>query len=244
MTGLASVPIRGTPVTDMDIALRLRIAGIAIGLAGLAVAAGGFLYGMPQADDGLDSAQAMYESQGVSLSYDANGTLVDRGTPEGAQRIMDLLTKDYRYSVKMSDFDADDPIVNTRSELMFEYATITYHVLHTPVAVKLTDADIPITYRGVDYTEPGTYNITLENYYARLDRTNPIERQLREAWSPLAFSLTSSLAGAHANQAAGELARMTTIGIGAIGLVIAGSGGAIAWASYGHDKGRPGKTGT
>lgn len=212
--------------------MRLRIAGIAITLAGVAVAAGGFLYGLPQADDGLDSAQAMYEAEGVTLTYNEDGELVDRGTTEGAQRIMDLLTKEYRYPVKASDFDPDDPLVNTRSELMYEYATITYHVLHSTVAVKLTDADVPITYRGVNYTEPGTYNITLEHYYAHLDRTNPIERQLREAWSPLAFALTSSLAGAHANHAAGELARMTTIGIGAIGLVIAASGGALVWASY------------
>jgi hypothetical protein len=216
----------------MDLLMRLRIAGIAITLGGLGVAAGGFLYGTPQADDGLDSAQAMYEAEGVTLSYNEDGDLVDRGTTEGAQRIMDLLTKEYKYPVKASDFDPDDPLVNTRSELMYEYATITYHVLHSTVAVKLTEADVPITYRGVNYTEPGTYNITLEHYYAHLDRTNPIERQLREAWSPLAFGLTSSLAGAHANQAAGELARMTTIGIGAIGLVIAASGGALVWASY------------
>lgn len=220
----------------MDITHRLRILGYALVVAGLGTAGAGFLYGLPQATDGLDSAMAMYESQGVSLSYNDDGQLIDRGTPEGAQAIMDLLVKEYKYPVKMSDFDPDDPIVNTRSELMFEYATITYHVLHTTVAVKLTEADVPITYRGVDYTEPGTYNITLEHYYAHLDRTNPIEGQLRAAWSPLAFSLTSSLAGAHANQAAGELAKMTTIGIGAIGLLFAASGGGLVWATYGHGR--------
>lgn len=131
------------------------------------------------------------------------------------------------------DFDPDDPLVNTRSELMYEYATITYHVLHSNVAVTLTDADVPITYRGVEYTEPGTYNITLEHYYAHLDRTNPIERQLREAWSPLAFSLTSSLAGAHANQAAGELAYMTTLGLGGISLLFVLAGVGLVWATWG-----------
>lgn len=216
----------------MQLNLRLRIVGIALALAGLAVAAGGFLYGMPQATDGLDSAQAMYEAQGVSLTYDANGTLVDRGTPEGAQRIMDLLENDFRYPVNHDNFDPDDPLVNTRDELMYEYATITYHVLHSTVPVKLTEADVPITYRGVEYTEPGTYNITLEHYYAHLDRTNPIEGQLRAAWSPLAFGLTASLAGAHANQAAGELAKATTLGIGAIGLIIAAAGAGTVWASY------------
>jgi hypothetical protein len=217
----------------MDIAVRLRLVGYALVAAGVGVAGAGFLYGMPQADDGLESAQAMYESQGVSLTYNEEGQLTDRGTTEGAQRIMDLLVKEYKYPINPADFDPNDPLVNTRSELMYEYATITYHVLHTTVAVRLTDADVPISYRGVDYTEPGTYNISLEHYYAHLDRSNPIERQLREAWSPLAFSLTSSLAGAHANQAAGELARMTTIAIGAIGLLLAATGGAVVWASYG-----------
>lgn len=216
----------------MDFHVRLRLVGTALAVAGLAVAAGGFLYGMPQATDGLDSAQAMYEAQGVSLTYDANGTLIDRGTPEGAQRIMDLLEDDFQYPVDHANFDPDDPLVNTRDELMYEYATITYHVLHSTVAVKLTEEDVPITYRGVEYTEPGTYNITLEHYYAHLDRSNPIEGQLRAAWSPLAFGLTASLAGAHANQAAGELAKATTMGIGAIGLVIAAAGAALVWVSY------------
>lgn len=218
----------------MDIAYRLRIVGIVLIAAGLGVAGASFFWGMPQASDGLDSAQAMYEAEGVTLSYNDQGQLLDRGTPEGAQNIMDLLVKEYKYPVTMSDFDPDDPLVNTRSELMYEYATITYHVLHSTVAVKLTDADVPITYRGVTYDEPGTYNITLEHYYAHLDRSNPIERQLREAWSPLAFSLTSSLAGAHANQAAGELAYMTTLGLGGIGLLFVLAGAGLVWATWGQ----------
>jgi hypothetical protein len=222
----------------MNLPQRLRAVGIVLMAAGLGVSGVSLFWGLPQADDGLDSAQAMYEAEGVTLSYNADGELVDRGTPEGAQKIMDLLVKEYKYPVKASDFDPDDPLVNTRSELMYEYATITYHVLHSTVAVRLTEADVPITYRNVTYSEPGTYNITLEHYYAHLDRTNPIERQLREAWSPLAFALTSSLAGAHANHAAGELARMTTLGIGAIGLVIAAAGGALVWASFGHARER------
>lgn len=221
----------------MDLARRLRIVGIVLVAAGLSVAGGGFVYGMPQADDGLDAAQAMYEAQGVNLNYNDKGQLLDRGTPEGAQAIMDLLVDEYQYPVKQSDFDPGDPLVNTRSELMYEYATITYHVLHSSVPVRLTAADVPITYRGVEYTTPGTYNITLEHYYAHLDRTNPIERQLREAWSPIAFSLTASLAGAHANQAAGELARMTTIGIGAIGLLFVLAGAGLTWATMANAKG-------
>ena len=210
---------------------RTMIVGIVLGTAGLVVAGVGFLYGYPQARDGLDSAQAMYEEQGVTLSYNEQGQLVDGGKPENAQKILDLLEKDFRYPVNHDNLDPDDPLVNTRDELMYEYATITYHVLRTSVPVTLTAADVPITYRDVTYTEPGTYNITLEHYYAHLDRTNPIERQLRAAWSPLAMSLTSALAGAHANQATGELARATTLGMGGIGLLFALAGAGMVWIS-------------
>lgn len=218
--------------SPMDTAIRFRVVGIALLAAGLGVAGGGFAYGLPQAEDGLDSAQAMYEAQGVTLAYNAEGQLIDRGTPEGAQAIMDLLEDDFAYPVDHDNLDPDDPLINTRDELMFEYATITYHVLHTAVPVTLTEEDVPITYRNVTYTEPGTYNITLEHYYAHLDRTNVIERQLRTAWSPLALSLTAALAGAHANQAVGELARMTTIGIGGIGLLFVLAGAGLVWATW------------
>lgn len=210
---------------------RTLIVGIVLSVAGLCVAGAGFLYGYPQARDGLESAQALYEAQGVVLSYNDNGQLIDRGTPEGAQKIMDLLEKDFKYPVNHDNFDPKDPLVNTRDELMYEYATITFHVLNTAVPVTLTASDVPISYRGVDYTEPGTYNITLEHYYAHLDRTNPIERQLRTAWSPLAMSLTSALAGAHANQAAGEIARATTLGMGGIGLLFTLAGAGLIWMS-------------
>ena len=218
----------------MNIPLRLKITGILLIVAGLGVAGMGFLYGLKQADDGLASAQAMYEEQGVRLTYSSDGVLVDRGTPEGATAILNLLEGDFKYPVNHANLDPRDPLVNTRDELMYEYATITYHVLHTSVAVKLTAADVPITYRSVEYTQPGTYNITLEHYYAHLDRTNPIEAQLRAAWSPLAFGLTSALAGAHANQAAGELARMTSIGFGGIGLLFSAAGAGMVWATWGR----------
>lgn len=218
---------------------RLRIVGVGLAVAGLAVAAAGLFYGLPQADDGLDAAQAMYEAQGVTLSYNEQGQLVDRGTPEGAQKIMSLLVDEWKYPVNAKNFDPDDPVVNTRDELMYEYATITYHVLHSKVQVKLTEADVPITYRGVTYSEPGTYEIAVEKYYAQLDRTNPIERQLRDAWSPLALALTGSLAGGHANQAAGELAQATSLGMAGIGLLFVAAGAGLFWATMGRTAASP-----
>jgi len=215
--------------------MRLRIMGVVLVTAGLVVAAAGFFYGMPQANNGLASAQDMYEAQGVTLSYNDDGQLVDRGTTDGAASIMSLLENDWKYPVNHNNLDPNDPLVNTRDELMFQYATITYHVLHGTVAVELTAADVPITYRGVTYDEAGTYDIAVGDYYANFDRTNVIEAQLRGAWTPQALALTGALAGGHANQAAGELAQATTLGIGAIGLLFAISGGGLMWASFAND---------
>lgn len=213
---------------------RLRILGILLVATGVALAGAGFLYGMPQANDGLASAQAMYEAQGVTLSYNDEGQLVDRGTTEGADKIRALLVDDWKFPLNTANLDPNDPVVNTRDELMFYYATITYHVLNGEVAVKLTAEQVPITYRGVTYTEAGTYNIAPLAYYAELDRTHAIEGQLRAAWTPQALALTGSLSAGHANQAAGELAQATTLAIGGIGLLFAMAGGGLLWASYGE----------
>jgi hypothetical protein len=215
-----------------DMMMKLRIVGIAIAVSGLALASAGFFYGVPTASDGLDSAQAMYEAQGISLNYNDEGKLIDRGTVETAQAIMSLLRDDYDYPVDMKNFDPNDPLVNTRDELMFQFATIVYHVLHGQQAVTLKQSDVPITYRGVTYTEPGVYNITVGAYYADFDRSNVIEGQLRSAWSPLALSLTSFLAAGHANQAVGELARVTSIATGSIGLIFMLAGGGAIWVSW------------
>lgn len=219
-------------LTMMD---RIRVLGAFLAAAGIAMAAAGFLYGLPQANQGLESAEAMYAAQGVELTYDEQGRLLDRGTTEGAARIMALLTEEWAFPIDASHFDPADPLVNTRDEVMFQYATITYHVLHGEVDVKLAADQVPITYRGVTYTEAGTYKIAPLDYYAAFDRTHPIEAQLRNAWTPQALALTAALAGGHANQAAGELAQATTLAIGGIGLLFVAAGGGLVWVSYARD---------
>ncbi len=210
---------------------RVRILGVALATIGLAVAGAGFAYGLRSANEGLSSAEAMYQAQDVRLSYNDAGELMDRGTTEGAQKILALLEREWKYPVDRSNLDPSDPVINTRDELMYQYATITYHVLHSTIAVKLAEKDVPITYRGVTYGEAGTYNVTVEKYYAQFDRTNPIERQLREAWTPQALALTSALAGGHANQAAGEIAVALSLATGIIGILFAGAGGGLVWVS-------------
>ncbi len=216
----------------MNSMTRIRIVGAVLVVAGLVVAGVGFFYAMPLASDGLDSAQAVYEQQDVSLSYDEQGRLLDRGTPEGAQAIMAMLRDEWQYPIDQDNFDPDDPLINTRDELMYQYAVITWHVLHGTAAVTLTQEQVPITYRGVTYSEPGTYDIEVGAYYAELDRTHPIEGQLRAAWSPLALSLLAALSSGHANQAAGELAWYVGLGVGGIGLLFAAAGAGAIWISF------------
>lgn len=217
---------------------RIQILGLLLAASGLTMAGFGFFYGLPMANDGLASAHAMYEAQGVTLTYDDQGQLTDRGTTEGAAKIMALLENDWKFPVNHKNFDPNDPVVNTRDELMFQYATITYHVLNTPVAVTLTDAQVPISYRGVTYDKPGTYQIAPLKYYGQLDRTNAIEGQLRNAWTPQALALTAALAGGHANQAAGELAQATSLAITGVGGLFALAGAGLVWASFGKDAAR------
>lgn len=219
----------------MNMMKRARVFGILLAAAGVTLAGVGFAYGLPMANDGLASAQAMYEAQGVELNYNEDGILIDRGTPEGAAKIKSLLVDDWKFPVVESDLDPNDPLVNTRTELMFYYATITYHVLNGEVDVKLTAEQVPVTYRGVTYTEAGTYKIAPLDYYANFDRTNVIEGQLRAAWTPQALALTSALAGGHANQGVGELAQATSLGIGGIGLLFAFAGVGLVWMSYGRE---------
>ena len=228
-------PIEERGGNTMDTMKRVRTLGVVLAAAGLAVGGVGLFYGVPTAIDGLDSAQALYEAQGVTLKYNENGELVDHGTVEGAQDIMALLEDEWDYPVNHGNLDPDDPLVNTRDELMYQYATITTHVLHGEATVKLTEEQVPIEYGGITYTEPGEYKIPVGKYYAELSSKNPIEGQLRASWSPQALSLLGTLAAGHANQAAGELALATSLGIGSLGLLFAAAGGGLVWASYGRD---------
>jgi len=213
---------------------RVRILGLSLVLVGLALAGTGFFYGAPRAKAGLDSAQAMYEAQGVTLSYNENGELTDRGTPEAAQAIMALLEDTWAYPVNHKNFDPDDPLINTRDELMFQFATLTQHILISERPVTLTEADVPIEYRGVNYTEPGTYMIQVDGYFRDFNRNHPIAGPLREAWSADANSLLAKLSAGHANQAVGELALFTSLGIGGVGLLFAALGGGLIWVSFGR----------
>ena len=93
---------------------RLRGLGIVLGLIGLAfVVAGGFAFFKVQ--EGTASLKAFSAAQGVALTYNDDGQLIDRGETDGADAIMGLLTDDWGYPVVSGELDPNDPVVNTAS---------------------------------------------------------------------------------------------------------------------------------
>ena len=153
------------------------------------VAAGAVAYTKVQ--DGYDSLQAFSEAQNVTLSYNEDGQLIDRGTTEGADAIMVVLKEDWQYPVVESDLDPNDPLVNTGTEYMFQMATVGYHVLHGTQTVVL---DEPVEYDGVNY-DAGTYEVDVDGkYWTDFDRQHPLEGPVRaQAWSGTVHGLFGEL---------------------------------------------------
>ena len=167
-------------------ASRLRTLGIVLTVIGLIFAvAGGVAYSKVQ--DGYGSLQAFSEAQNVTLSYNEDGQLIDRGTTEEAQAIKELLTDDWGYAVVESDLDPNDPLVNTASEYMFIMATIGYHVLHGTQTVVLAEA---AEFDG-EVIAAGTYEVPVDGrYWTDFDRTHPLDGPARsQAWTGTAHGL-------------------------------------------------------
>lgn len=208
-------------------AKRLRVLGVVLGLFGLGfLVAGGVAFAMTR--NGFDSLQAYSEAENVSLSYNDEGQLVDRGTTEGAQAIMSLLVDDWKYPVVESDFDPNDPLVNTASEYMYQMATVTYHTLHGTQTVTL---DEDVTYNGEVFAA-GTYEFAVDGrYWTDFDRMHPLEGPARGmAWSGTAHGLIAELGVGTVTYSALQLALGLAgvfAGIGAT-LIVAGAG--LFWA--------------
>ncbi|NHZ70122.1 MAG: hypothetical protein GWP18_00600 [Proteobacteria bacterium] len=177
---------------------RLRKLGIVMTVIGVIFAAVG-VFAFTQVQAGSDSLQAFSEAQNVTLSYNEDGQLIDRGQTEGADAIMDLLVNEWGYPVKTSELDPNDPLVNTASEYMFQMATIGYHVLHGTQTVELTE---DATYND-ELFPAGVYELDvrtvgergeLGGYWTDFDRQHPIEGPARsQAWSGTAHGLFGEL---------------------------------------------------
>ena len=170
---------------------RLKRLGIVLSAFGLAfVVAGG--YAFMKVQEGQRSLNAFSAAQGVKLSYNEQGQLVDRGETAGAEAIMSLLVNDWGYPVQGAELDPNDPIVNTGSEYMFQMATVAYHTLHGTQTVVLTE---DVTAADGTVYAAGTYEFPIDGrYWADFNRSNPIEAKAREqAWTGTAHALIAQL---------------------------------------------------
>jgi len=206
---------------------RLRGLGIVIGLIGLAfVVAGGFAFFKVQ--EGQASLNAFSAAQGVELSYNEDGQLVDRGEPQGAQAIMALLTDDWGYPVVAGELDPADPIVNTGSEYMFQMATVAYHTLNSTQTIVLAE---DATYDG-ELFAAGTYEFAVDGrYWADFNREHPIEGPARaQAWTGVAHALIGELGVGTVTASALQLGLGLAALFAGLGATLLIAGGGLVWA--------------
>ncbi len=202
--------------------------GVVLALFGVGfLVAGGFAFIMVQ--DGYKALDTYSAAQDVRLSYDDNGELTDRGTVEGAEAIMSLLTEDWGYNVIESDFDPNDPVVNTASEYMFQMATISFHVLHGTQTVVLPE---DVEYEGQVFTA-GTYEFPVDGrYWTQFDRQHPIEGAARnQAWSGTALGLIGTLGVGTITHSTLQLALGLSAVIAGLGATFLVLGFGLMWAS-------------
>ena len=207
---------------------RITVLGYALVVVGLGFGiAGGVAYARVQ--DGYGSLQAFSEAQNVTLSYSDDGQLLDRGTTEGAEAIMTMLTEEWDYPVVESDLDPADPLVNTGTEYMYQMATISYHVLHGTQEVTLTDA---VEFEGEVY-EAGTYDVPVDGrYWTGFDRTHPLEGPARaQAWSGTVHGLVGELGVGTVTHSTLQMGLALAALFGGVGLTFMLSGSGLVWAA-------------
>jgi hypothetical protein len=173
-------------------ATRLQRLGIVLAVLGLAfVVASGYAFIKTQ--EGYNSLNAFSAAQGVELSYNEEGKLVDRGETAGAEAIMGLLTNAWGYPVVAAELDPNDPLVNTGSEYMYQMATVSYHTLNGVQTVVL-DEDYTAK-DGTVYKANTPYEIPVNGrYWADFDRSSPIDAAVRaQAWTGVAHALIAEL---------------------------------------------------
>ncbi len=211
---------------------RLSTLGYLLVVIGMVfVVAGGVAYSKVQ--NGYDSLQAFSAAQNVTLSYNEDGQLIDRGSTEEADAIMALLKDDWKYPVVSSDLDPNDPLVNTGSEYMFQMATVTYHVLHGTQTVTLAeDAE----YNG-ELFAAGDYEFDVNgNYWTDFDRSHPIEGIAREqAWTGTVHGLVGELGVGTVTHSTLQMGLALAGLFAGLGLTFLLTGAGTIWAMRGKD---------
>ncbi len=211
---------------------RLQKLGVVLALIGLGfVIAGGVAFAKVQ--DGYGALHAFSQAENVTLSYNDAGQLVDRGTTEGADAIMDLLVNDWGFKVVKSDLDPNDPVVNTATEYMYQMATITYHTLHSTQTVVLTE---PVEYNGQTFAA-GSYDFPVDGrYWTGFDRKHPIEGPARGmAWSGTVHGLIGELGVGTVTHSTLQLGLGLAGLYAAVGLTVLLAGFGLIWATRAKD---------
>ena len=212
---------------------RLRFVGVFLAVAGLGFGvAAAVAYAKVQ--DGYDSLQAISEEQNVTLDYNEDGQLIDRGETAEAEAIMSLLVDDWQYPVVESDLDPNDPLVNTASEYMYQMATVSYHVLHGIQTVVLEE---DVTAESGEVFAAGEYEFDVDGrYWTDFDRTNPIEAVAREqAWTGTAHGLVAELGVGTVTHSTLQLGLAFAGLMAGLGLLFMVTGAGIVWATRGKD---------
>lgn len=229
-------------------AQRLRLVGIMLMVFGLV-----FFIGAGVAfklyNDGANSLQSFSEVQNVELTYNEDGELTDRGTTEGADAIMTMLTDDWGYPVSDAEMNSDDPLVNTASEYMYQMATVVYHSISGTTEITLMEDQLvdaegnPLTELQVgDEMLPVPSPIpadgwTIEypvdfKYWADFDRSNPADAAARGAvWTGTVHGLVGELGVGTVTDSTLKIALgivALLAGLGAINLLL---GASLVWAS-------------
>ncbi|WP_291381534.1 hypothetical protein [Demequina sp.] len=214
-------------------ATKLKLLGAFFALAGLGFLAAG-IFAFTQVQAGSKSLQDFSAAQNVTLSYDENGVLTDRGTVEGAQAIMDLLQDDWGYAVKSAEMDPNDPLVNTGSEYMYQMALVAYHTLNGSTEVTLTE---DVEYNGETF-KAGTYDVPTDGkYWADFDRMHPLEGPARaQVWTATAHALIAELGVGSVTASTLTMGYGVSGLLGGLGLIFLVTGGVMFWMTAGSTK--------
>jgi hypothetical protein len=208
---------------------RMRGLGIVLAVMGLVFIAGG-TFAFAKTYEGYNSLQALSAAQSVTLTYNDQGQLVDRGDTAEAAAILSLLRDEWKYPVNASDLNPNDPTVNTATEFMYQMATITHHVTSGTQTIVLPD---DVTAADGTIYKAGTYEFKVDGrYFSQFNRANPIEGAARDkAWSPSALALISNLGVGTATATALQLGFGIAGLFAGIGLFALVAGFGLVWVA-------------
>lgn len=211
---------------------RLKKLGLVLAALGVIFIAGAG-FAVIKVNQGSASLEAFAAEQNVTLNYNEDGQLVDRGETAGADAILAMLKDEWKYPVNMSELDPNDPLVNTGTEYMYQMATITYHTLHGSTKVTLPEGSDDTVYNGKTYSAGDTVEFQNDGrYWTGFDRSNPIEGAARgQLWSGTAHGLIGELGVGAVTASTLQLGLGVAAFMGGVGatLVLAGLG--LVWAA-------------